>query len=281
MALALGSAVLHALFGALQKGRHDPWLSRGAIDAWWLLLGLPAAVLLLPRPDGRMLATLAGAAGLHFVYKLTVAFAYDRGRFTVVYPVARGTGPLATVAIAAVVFGEVYGPAKWSGVVLLSGAIMALAAVSLRQLPVGGAGLRAGLGWAAASGLMIAVFTVYDAWAIRMAADPFVFLGWFFVATSLDFPLIAIFRWRRLPAPPAPWPLALRGLAGAVVGVASFSAIMLATRIGPVGEAAALRETSVLFAALIGRVFLGEPIGAARAGLMGLIAAGAVLTQAG
>ncbi len=281
MALALASALLHALFGAIQKGRHDPWLTRGAIDSWWVVAGLPVVALLLPWPDARMLAILAGAAAIHFAFKLTVAFSYDRGGFTVVYPVARGTGPLAAVAIASVVFGERYGPLQWGGVLLLSGAIMALAALNLRRMPVGRASLVVGLASAVASGVLVAVYTVYDAWAIRQAADPFVFLGWFFVATALDFPVIALRRWRRLAAPPALLPLALRGLAGALVGVFSFTAIMLATRLGPVGEAAALRETSVLFAAMIGRLFLGEPVGPARAGLMGLIAAGAVLTQAG
>ncbi len=76
-------------------------------------------------------------------------------------------------------------------------------------------------------------------------------------------------------------PLALRGLAGALAGLGSFGAVMLATRLDKVAEAAALRETSVVFAALIGWFFLGERIGWSRALLMIVIALGAVRVEFG
>jgi drug/metabolite transporter (DMT)-like permease len=84
-----------------------------------------------------------------------------------------------------------------------------------------------------------------------------------------------------MPARPALGPLALRGIAGGLLGFLSFGGVMLATRLDKVGEAAALRETSVVFAALIGWAILGERIGWARAGLMAVIAAGAVLVELG
>lgn len=276
---ALVSALAHALFGAIQKGRHDPWESRAAIDACWLAMGLPLALVFLPLPDAGTLLVLAGAVAIHFAFKVTVAMSYARGGFTVVYPVARGTAPLATVGLAMLALDESYGARQWAGVALLSGAIMALALLNLRRMPVGRASLAAGLAWAVASGVLVALYTVYDAWAIRRAPDPIAFLAWFFVAIALDFPLIAALRWRRLAPRPALRPLVLRGVAGALIGTVSFSSIMLAARIGQVGEAAALRETSVVFAALIGRAFLSESVGLPRFLLMVLIAAGAVLTQ--
>ena len=126
LALALLAAVSHAVFGALQKGRHDPWLSRGAIDVAYAAMAAPVALLLVPWPEGAQWAILAGAVAIHLGYKLAQAMAYSRGAFTVVYPVVRGTGPLVTVLAAGVVFGESYSAVQWGGVLLLSGGILAL-----------------------------------------------------------------------------------------------------------------------------------------------------------
>ncbi|MGY6632655.1 MAG: EamA family transporter [Alkalilacustris sp.] len=276
------SAVAHAVFGALQKGRYDPWVSRGAIDTGILVLSLPVALFAVPWPQGWEWALLAGAAVLHLAYKLAIAMAYARSAYTVVYPVVRGTGPLVTIMFAIAVFGESYGAVQWAGVLLLSGGILALAGLNLRgavlaDLPA----LRAGLGWALTGGVLVAAYTVYDAWAIRETADPFTFLAWFFVLTSIDFPLLMARRLRAAVAAPGGLGLVVRGLAGGLVAFVSFGGVMLATRIGPVGQAAVLRETSTVFAAMIGWLVLREQVGWRRAGLMALIAAGAVLAQMG
>lgn len=281
MVLALSAAVSHAIFGALQKGRHDPWLSRGAIDVFMALFALPVALCLVPRPDARGWAILAGAVIIHFVYKLLMALAYDRAAYTVVYPVVRGSGPLATVAFAAVVFHERYGWLQWVGALALSGGILGLAAYNLRNLPTDPGRLRAGLAIALAAGLSVAVYTIYDAYGIRATPDPFTFLAWFFVVTSLDFPLLALWRYGRMGDPPTLGPLVGRGVAGALAAFVSFGGVMLATRLDKVGEAAVLRETSVVFAALIGWLVLRDPVGPIRALLIALIAAGAVLVEFG
>jgi drug/metabolite transporter (DMT)-like permease len=281
MGLALLAAVAHAVFGALQKGRHDPWLTRGAIDAWLFVLMVPVTLFLVPRPEGRVWWILAGALAIHFVYKLLMAMAYSRAAFTVVYPVVRGTGPLVTVAIASVVFAEHYSAVQRGGVVLLSGGILALAVVNLRGVTSGRTDLRAGLVIAFLGGISVAVYTTYDAYGIRATPDPFTFLAWFFLITAIDFPFIAAWRYSRMLAPPEPGPLLRRGLAGALIALVSFGAVMLATRLDKVGEAAVLRETSVVFAALIGWAFLGERVGWLRAALVVTIAAGAVVVEFG
>ena len=281
MGLALLAAVAHAAFGAIQKGRHDPWLTRGAIDAWLFVLSAPMALLLVPWPEGAVWPILLGAIAIHLVYKLLMAMAYSRAAFSVVYPVVRGTGPLATVAIASVVFAERYSLLQWAGVLMLSGGILAFAVVNLRGPTLGRADLRAGLAIAFAGGLSVAVYTAYDAWGIRMTPDPFTFLAWFFFVTAIDFPVIAAWRYARMTDPPELGPLLRRGLAGALIAYVSFGAVMLATRIDTVGQAAVLRETSVVFAAVIGWAFLGERIGALRAALVVLIALGAIVVEFG
>ena len=279
--LALTSALAHAVFGALQKGRHDPWVTRGSIDLWIAIFAAPVAVFLVPWPQGFEWLVLLGALGIHFAYKLTMALAYERAAFTVVYPVVRGTGPLATLAFAAIFLGEGYGALQWLGVAILSASILALAALNLRGGVVARAALRAGL--AVLTGLFVALYTTYDAWGIRLTPNPFTFLAWFFLITAIDFPLLVAYRqWRKIGAPlPPAGPLVVRGIIGALVAFVSFGGVMLATRLGKVGEVAALRETSTVFAAVIGWAVLGEKVGPVRALLMAGVAGGAIMVQAG
>lgn len=278
LGLALFAAVLHALFGALQKGRHDPWLSRAAIDASYGLTAVPFALFVVPWPEPHMWPIFAGAFVIHAVYKVLQAMTYTRGAFTVVYPVVRGTGPLFTVIGAGFVFGEVFAPGQWAGLALLVGGILGLAAWNLVHVTVDRATLVPALGLAIATGAMVAAYTTYDAYGIRATADPFTFLAWFFMLDGIFIPLVTYRRWSRLARDEVA-PLLQRGVLGAFVAYFTFGSIMLATRLDKVGEAAALRETSTVFAALIGWLVLGEKVGPVRAGLMAVIATGAVVME--
>ena len=96
---------------------------------------------------------------------------------------------------------------------------------------------------------------------------------------GFGFPLIALHRWRKLSEHPPLSDLAMRGIFGALIGVMSFGAIMLATRLGKVGEAAALRETSIIFATGIGVLIFKEKVKPSALILVGLIALGAILIK--
>ncbi|MEM8581970.1 MAG: DMT family transporter [Pseudomonadota bacterium] len=279
--LALSAAFLHAVFGALQKGRHDPWLTRGAIDAAAVALSMPVALLVVPWPQGGEWLLMAGAMVIHFVYKLGMALAYERGAFTVVYPVVRGTGPLFTVFGAWLIFGETFNATQWLGVAVLLTGIFGLALYNYLFLNQGRESLGPALAFAVLTGGFVALYTTYDAYAIRAIPNPFTFIAWFFLLCSLDFPFIAWWRWRRMPDRPPLGPLLQRGVIGAFVAFGSFGSVMLATRLDKVGEAAILRETSTVFAAAIGWIFLKETVGPRRLVLMALIAAGAVIVEAG
>jgi drug/metabolite transporter (DMT)-like permease len=276
--LALMAAILHAVFGALQKGRDDPWLSRAAIDGSYALIAAPFALFVVPWPEPHMWPIFAVVWGIHVIYKLLQAMAYTRGAYTVVYPVVRGTGPLFAVIGASVFFGEHFNAMQWLGVLIVVGGIYGLALYNLRTLTAGQATLLPALGFAAATGLFVALYTTYDAYAIRATSDPFTFLAWFFLLDGLAFPIALHRRLLDLSAPRAR-ALARRGVIGAFIAFASFGGIMLATRLGPVGQAAVLRETSTVFSALIGWLMLGESTGPRRVALMAMIAAGAVVVQ--
>lgn len=281
LALAIMAAFLHAVFGALQKGRHDPWLTRGAIDAWLVVLAAPFALFVVPFPEPHIWPIFAGAVLIHIVYKLLQAQAYTKGAYTVVYPVVRGTGPLFAVIGAYLIFDESFTGVQWLGVAVLLSGIFGLAVYNLIFLTFQRDTLPAALALAVATGLFVAFYTTFDAYGIRATADPFTFLAWFFMFEGMTMPWIALARWRRLSAPPDPGPLLARGFVGAVVALMSFGSIMLATRLDKVGEAAVLRETSVVFAAIIGVVFLRESVGPRRIALMILIALGAVIVEMG
>jgi drug/metabolite transporter (DMT)-like permease len=249
--LALFAAFLHAFFGALQKGRHDPWLSRGAIDLSYGLMAAPFALFVVPWPEPHMWVLFAGALVIHTFYKVSQGFTYSMGAYTVVYPVVRG--------------------------------IFGLAFYNLRTITVGRETMVSALMLAVLTGCFVAVYTTYDAYGIRATANPFTFLAWFFMLDGIAMPIVAGLRYRQMvpEARPALGPLGLRGIIGGLVAFFSFGGVMLATRLDNVGQAAVLRETSTVFAALIGWLVLKEQVGPRRLALMALIALGAVIVEMG
>ncbi|TRD21716.1 EamA family transporter [Palleronia caenipelagi] len=282
LALALTAALLHAVFGALQKGRHDPWVSRFAMDLSYGLMALPFALWVVPWPEPFMWPIFAGMFAVHVSYKLFQALTYTKGAYIVVYPVVRGTGSLFAVLGAWLVFHEQFTGTQWLGVAVLLAGIFGFALYNLRFHDFQRETLVHALLLAVATGLFVALYTTYDAYGIRATADPFTFLAWFFAIDGLGFAaLMAIFARDRLRSV-TDWPvLAGRGLIGGLVAFGSFGSIMLATRLDKVGEAAILRETSTVFAALIGWIMLGERVGPRRLALMALIALGAVIVELG
>ncbi|WP_338550765.1 DMT family transporter [Roseovarius phycicola] len=281
LALAILAAFLHSVFGALQKGRHDPWLTRGAIDISYAAMAAPFAFFVVPWPEPHMWVIFAVAWAIHTVYKVLQAMAYTRGAYTVVYPVVRGTGPLFTVIGAYLLFGETFSFVQWLGVGVLLTGIYGLAIYNLRTLTLNRDTMPAALGLAVITGLFVALYTTYDAYGIRSTANPFTFLAWFFFFDGLVFPVIAWIRRSRMATPPDLGPLMARGVLGGLTAFMSFGSIMLATRLDKVGEAAVLRETSTVFAAFIGWLVLKETVGPRRIALMALIAAGAVIVEMG
>ena len=279
--LAVMAAFLHAVFGALQKGRYDPWLSRGAIDFGYGTMAAPIALFLVPWPEPALWPLFVGVFLIHFVYKWLQALAYTKGAYTVVYPVVRGMGPLFTVVGAYFIFGEVFTPTQWMGVALLLSGIFGLAIYNMMYLEQERDTLGIAMIFAMTTGLFVALYTTYDAYAIRVAQNPLTFLAWFFMIDGIAFPIIAARRWVGLSQRPALGPLLRRGFIGGFVAYLSFGSIMLATRLDKVGEAAVLRETSTVFAAFIGWLVLKEKVGPRRIALMTLIALGAVIVEFG
>ena len=279
--LAIKAAFLHAIFGALQKGKFDPWLMRAAIDLSYGLMALPFALFIVPWPEYFMWPIFIGAFIIHTAYKIMQAMAYSRGAFTVVYPIVRGIGPLLTVIVAYFLFSESFNYTQWFGVMILLLGILGLAVYNIRSQLKGRETLATALIFACITGVLVALYTTYDAYGIRATDNPFTFLAWFFLIDGIVMPIIAFFkskepiRYNELKS------LIPRGIIGGLIAFFSFGSIMLATRLDKVGEAAVLRETSIVFAAIIGWLFLKETVGPRRIALIILIAVGAVIVEWG
>ncbi|MEM6386835.1 MAG: EamA family transporter [Pseudomonadota bacterium] len=278
LCLALLAAVLHAFFGALQKGKTDPWTSRTVIDGSYCLIAVPF-LFLVPVPEPDVWPLFAIAWIIHIGYKTSQAASYTAGSYLVVYPVVRGISPVFTVIGAGMLFGEYFAPLQWLGVAMLVGGILGFSAYNLRHVTVDRDRLPRAIGLACLTGGTVALYTTWDAYVIRATEDPLTFIAWFFFLDGLAFPLGWLVLKRRMPGfDPA---IARLGLTGAITAYFSFGSIMLATRLDKVGEAAVLRETSVLFSALISWLVLKEGVGPRRLVLMALIAAGAVIVEWG
>ena len=280
--LALVSAFAHAVFAALNKGGFDPYLNRGAINVSYSLMAAPFALFVFPLPSAMLFQILFLSFVFHILYEWMQAAAFSKGAFTLVYPIARGTGPLATALFAAAIFHEQLVISQWFGLLLLSGAIISLAAVNLYERgikPDVKASLLPSIVLAIGAGIAVALYTTVDAYGIRLAVDPFTFLAWFFFLGGFGFPIIAFRRYQQLTVKPNLGALARRGFIGALVAYFSFATLMLATRIGKVSEAAALRETSIIFATGIGLIFFKEKLNMQKVCVIGLIAVGAILIE--
>lgn len=280
VSLALAAALLHATVSAMQKAIYDPWTARAAIDFSYGVMVAPFALFVVPFPESHMWPIFAAAWLVHTAYKVLQAMAFSRGAFTLVYPVVRGTGPLITVAAAGIIFAEAFAATQWLGILLLVAGIFGLAAYNLSLATYRRRELYSAIALALMTGCCVAGYTLVDAYGIRSTANPFTFLAWLFFIDGFIMP--AIWVARRGPALPAgAWKLARFGIVGGLIAMASFGSVMLATRIDSVGQAAVLRETSTVFAALIGWLFLREPVGSRRLMLILLIAAGAVIVELG
>ncbi len=205
---------------------------------------------------------------LHFSYKLALARSYKFGDLGQAFPLARGFVPLFAAVFAFFIIGEVPKSAQMLGIATISAGLLWLCGDSIR----GGIGRRLFLA-ALIAGLTVAGYAVVDAYGTRLAGDWLSFTVWLvFVDSGIFFLLILVTQGKQLPS--ILWHHRIRTFASGLLGVGSFGVFLWALSRSPIGSVAALRETSVLFAAIIGMMFYGEPRSGHRVGAAVLIVAG-------
>jgi drug/metabolite transporter (DMT)-like permease len=218
---------------------------------------------------------LAASAVVHIAYFRLLAGAYRWGDLSFTYPIMRGGGPIIVTVAGVVVFGEVLPWAQTLGVLLISAGILAFATHRSPD-PVA---LRKSLAFALANACVIATYTLIDAKGARVSGAPVAYAMWFFVANGLV--MFAIGCLQRGAAAPRHilrrWRLTFVGGACAVL---AYAIVLWAMTLAPVALVAVLRETSVVFAAALGALFLREPFTARRVAATLAVLAGLVALRA-
>jgi drug/metabolite transporter (DMT)-like permease len=251
VALVLGAAVLHATWNAIVKGTRARALVLAAVAATNGTVGL-GLLLWAETPDIASWPYIAASSVTHYGYYYFLALAYKWGDLSRVYPIARGSAPL-LVSVGALLFaGEQLSTSGWGGVVLVSAGISILAFFSKGPSIPDPRSTAAAL----ATGLIIASYSVVDGIGVRLSGSPFGYMGWLFVTEFL----VTLFLWLRLRprfTPEVRGTLAV-GYLGGFCAVAAYSLVIYANTLAPLGMVSALRESSVIFAALFGVVIFRE-----------------------
>ncbi|QNL20363.1 EamA family transporter [Hyphobacterium sp. CCMP332] len=270
----LGSAMTHAVMGMLTKSSSDKLVFRSVMMSTSAVLFLPL-LFLLPPPPAEAWPFLIMGMGLHFVFQMSMISAFERGDMNLVYPVMRGAAPALAALFAFFILGEALSMLQIGGLALASATIIGFAWPDRSKAPKVTA-----LAFAALAALMTALYSVNDASGVRATGNPLTYLAWFSFVTALPILVTALVRRGRR------WPeLARRqfrsAAPAAVLGAASYGLALFAFSIAAIGPMAAMRETSVVFGAILAALILKEPFGIKRSLLAIFLAAGLVLLQVG
>jgi drug/metabolite transporter (DMT)-like permease len=278
LGIVLLAALAHAGWNALVKASGG---SRGGIFSVLLLTGGAfglVAVALLPLPAREAWLFLFLSAIIHYGYYGFLLLAYRYGDLSHVYPVARGSAPLMVAAGAWVMAGEALGPAGMAGLALTSAGIMSLA---LENGPPRDHAAKA-LFFAIGTGMLIACYTVVDGLGVRASTGPISYIAWLNVLEAIPLTL-----WLLLRRPTSFTGLSAgawrQGIMGGILATAAYGLVIFALSLGAMAHVSALRETSVLLAALIGTLVLRESGGnpGRRITAACLVSAGIVTLQLG
>lgn len=269
--LVLLAALMHASWNAVVKSDTDRQTSLALV----MLAGIPFGLALLPFAGGmgqEAWTWLGASVFVHCLYYACLLKAYRYGDLSQVYPIARGLGPLLVALTSGLVFSEVLLPHELAGVAIVSLGIASLA-FGGRHSP---AENRHALVFAVLTGLCIASYTVIDARGVRAAGDPLAYIAWLNI---IEAPWIAVLalatRGRRfVAAVRLGWK---KGLAGGIIAATGYAITMWAFSQSGAAHVAALREISVIFAAAIGALLLGEGFGWRRILAAILVAGGLIL----
>lgn len=258
LALVLSAAVMHAAWNYMAKraggGLPFVWIVAAMSTLLWLPIGLVAWVLTGYELTWETLGFVIGGGVLHIGYSLLLQRGYRTGQLSVVYPLARGTGPLVTVIGAALILGERPSALALAGGLLIIGAIFWIASEG-RGLKV--AASARGAAYGIACGLFIAGYTLWDKQAVAAALiPPLVYDSGANAARTI---MLAPFAWRRRSEVVREWRVNLRLVIGvSVLSPLAYFLILTAMTFTPVSYVAPAREVSIVIGSFLGARMLKE-----------------------
>jgi drug/metabolite transporter (DMT)-like permease len=273
LALPLLAAVLHAGWNALVKTASDRLATIAAIALTTSLIGI-AMIPFVGQPSRTSWHLIASSTLLHYLYYILIYFAYRAGDLSLVYPLARGAAPLLVLLGAAAIAGEVLPFYAQLGIVVASIGISTLSFSHFRGSHASPTPILLALG----TGLTIAAYTVCDGMGVRISDSPLGYTAWLF-ALELPVALFVVVRRRRglFRSMSAQW---RQGAAAGASSALAYGLVIYAYGFAPIAIVSALRETSVIIAALIGTVLMNERPWQERVAASGMVAGGVVLMTA-
>lgn len=248
--LILCAAVLHAVWNALVKGSADRVITLGLIILGHGLVGIVMVALYLP-PAREAWPFIVVSTFIHYFYYGFLLVAYRFGDLSQVYPIARGVAPV-LVALGAQLFaGEFLPPVAWMGILIIS------AAIAAQTFGQRGARINAGALFAALlTGVTIASYSVADGMGVRASGSPLGYIGWLFTLEAASTIVLLGARWTRLRDYPVKYYLI--GIGGGLISALAYGLAIYAKSLTSLGTVSAIRESSVIIAAVIGVIWFGE-----------------------
>lgn len=270
----LTAAAFHAGWNALLKLKLEPLVATTLVATASGLVALPLAFV-VGAPNWASWPYVLASVAIHIVYYLALAEAYRFGDLGQVYPIARGSAPLVTAALATLWLGEALGALAWWGILMLAAGILLLALRGGRALTRFDA---RSVGLALLTSLTITLYTLVDGVGARLAGSALQYTVWLFVLSGASMAVYGAMRIgeRLVQDFAANWRLTL---SGAALSTTAYGIVIWAMTVAPIALVAALRETSVLFAALFSMALLREPVLPARIAAACLVLAGVVLLR--
>lgn len=270
----LFAAACHAGWNALIKVGLDPLSTTTLISIGSGVVAL-AFVPFAGVPASAAWPWLFASVAIHLVYFASLIECYRTGDLGQVYPIARGSAPLMTAAATTVVLREQLSPVGWTGILALVAGVLLLSARGGRELTQID---RRAVGFALFTALTICAYSVVDGVGARLSGNPNAYSLWLFVGIAMVMVPYALYRDGRdvIPAMGRYW---RRGLVGGALQLLSYGIAIWAMTAAPIAIVATLRETSVLFGAVIAVVVLKEPLRAARVLAACLIVCGLILIR--
>jgi drug/metabolite transporter (DMT)-like permease len=270
----LFAALCHAGWNALIKVGLDPLSTTTLISIGSGVVAI-AFLPLVGWPAWPAWPWLIASVVIHLVYFAALIESYRTGDLGQVYPIARGSAPLMTATATTAFVGEKLSLIGWTGIVALVAGVFLLSARGGRELAQID---RRAVGFALFTALTICAYSVVDGIGARLSSNPNAYSLWLFIGIALVILPYALYRDGRdvIPAMQQYW---RRGFAGGALQVLSYGIAIWAMTVAPIAIVATLRETSVLFGAVIAVVVLKEPLRAARIAAALLIVCGLVLIR--
>ena len=268
----LGAAFLHALWNALVKVGASRVGAMVILSIGEVPIGL-AVALSRPAMDPAAWPWVALAGLCHFGYKFFLTYAYDRGDLSRVYPIARGAAPMVVALVGAFTLSDAVTQGQYMGIAVLGLGILLMA----RGIFTSGEERRM-LPFALGSAMATACYTFVDGLGARVSGDAIAYVAWVFVVDGIIFTLgMVLIRGRGIiPTDGKAW---AQGMFASAASYGAYAVSIWAMTIAPIAVVAALRETSILFAVLIGWLVFRERMDRTKAVAAALIVAGVILTR--